>query len=75
VTVTVTRDSTGDGGIVMEAEAAEAAEVAAASALSSLPICNAAFLKLVNEFGAPSAPQLMAKTIPAPQWLAAVFAA
>ena len=46
-----------------------------ALALSSAPIARAAFLKLVNEFGDPSAPQFTAKTIPAPQWLLAVFAA
>jgi hypothetical protein len=31
------------------------------------PYASAAFLKLVNELGASSGPQLMAKTMPAPQ--------
>lgn len=38
------------------------------------PIARAAFLKFVNEFAEPSAPQFTAKTIPCPQCEAAVFA-
>jgi len=49
-------------------------EAAAAEAERLAPTARAAFLKLVNELGAPSNPQLMANTIPAPQWLAGVFA-
>ena len=75
VTVTVTTDSAGAGGMVTEALAAGATDEPDAAALSSLPICRAAFLKLVNEFGLPSAPQFIAKTMPAPQWLAGVLAA
>ena len=85
MTVTVTTDSDGAAGMVMPpyaavveavaSVAAGAVDDAAASALSSAPIARAAFLKLVNEFAEPSAPQFMAKTIPAPQWLAAVLAA
>lgn len=55
--------------------AAVAAEADEASAFSCAPIANAADLKLENELAEPSAGQLTAKTIPAPQWLAAVFAA
>ena len=48
---------------------------AAAEAERLAPTAKADALKLVKELGAPSAPQLMAKTIPAPQWLAGVLAA
>jgi hypothetical protein len=50
-------------------------EAAAAEAERLAPTASAAFLKLVNELGAPSAPQLIANTIPAPQWLFGVLAA
>lgn len=82
VTVTVTRLSSGAAGIVTPPYAAvvsaseavlaaaggvDAAEAADADACNCAPIARAEFLKLVNELGAPSAPQLIAKTIPAPQ--------
>lgn len=39
------------------------------------PTARAAFLKFVNEFVVPSAPQFTANTMPCPQCEAAVFAA
>lgn len=47
----------------------------AAAALRLAPIARAEFLKFVKLFGAPSAPQLTANTIPWPQWLAGRLAA
>lgn len=74
VTVAVTTDSVGAGGMVTVPETtalsvaeAEGAADAEAADCNCWPIARAEFLKLVNELGAPSAPQLTAKTIPAPQ--------
>lgn len=80
VTASVTMEGVGAGGIVTPPYAAVAVpegavEDAAADELRLAPIWSAAFLKLVKELGEPSAPQFTANTIPAPQWLAGVFAA
>lgn len=72
VTVAVTTDSVGAGGMVTvpettaDSEAAGAADDEAADC-NWEPIDKAELLKLVNELAAPSGPQLTAKTIPAPQ--------
>ena len=69
----MTTDSVGAAGTVTvpvtytEADSAGAAAEDEAADCSCLPISMAEFLKLVNELAAPSGPQLMAKTIPAPQ--------
>ena len=84
VTVTVTRLSDGAAGIVAVPYAAvvrDASRVADgvadtdADAWSCCPMASAAFLKFVKEFAEPSAPQLTAKTMHWPQWLAGVLAA
>jgi len=73
VTAWVTIEGVGAGGTVTPPYAAVAVlegaveDAALADELRLAPIWRAAFLKFVNELGAPSAPQFTANTIPAPQ--------